>query len=84
MQVVYNIYAEPFPNISPKRALRSCEQGLLVVPRVRTKKYGERAFSFAAPHLYNSLPVKIRMTGTIDTFKANLKTYLFKLACETT
>ena len=68
---------------TPKRALRSSEQGLLVVPRVRTKKYGERAFSFAAPHLYNSLPQKIRMANTIDTFKANLKTHLFRLAYET-
>ncbi len=67
----------------PKRALRSSDQRLLVVPKVRTKKYGERAFSFAAPHLYNSLPEKIRMANTIDTFKANLKTHLFRLAYET-
>ena len=67
----------------PKRALRSCDQGLLVVPRVHTKKYAERTFSFAAPHFYNSLPAEIRMAKTIDTFKAHLKTYLFKMAYKT-
>ena len=38
------------------------------------KTYGERAFSVAAPRLWN----KIRLSSSEAVFKANLKTYLFK------
>jgi hypothetical protein len=39
--------------------LRSQSQGKLTVPRVKTKT-GERAFSYAAPRLYNSMPVELQ------------------------
>ena len=44
------------------------------------KSFGDRSFSVAAPTLWNALPVSLRSTKCISTFKSNLKTYLFKLA----
>jgi hypothetical protein len=37
-----------------------------------------RAFSVSAPKLWNELPLDIKCSPSIDTFKRNLKTYLFK------
>ena len=64
----------------PTRSLRSSEKGLLVVPKVRTKTYGSRAFAHTGPKLYNSLPEEIRLAPTYNTFRARLKTHLFRLA----
>lgn len=50
----------------------------------RLKTKGDRAFAFAAPKLWNSLPVDVRASETIQSFKSRLKTHLFKLAFQTT
>jgi hypothetical protein len=62
----------------PGRALRSAHQRLLTVPLSRTKQYGSKAFSVAAPTIWNSLPDDIRKSRSIDAFKSKLKTFLFK------
>ena len=61
----------------PPRNLRSATQNLLEVPRCNSKTYGERAFSVAAPTLWNSIPLAIRNSSTVDEFKTQLKTHLF-------
>ena len=38
---------------------------------------GKRAFSFFAPRLWNHLPFQLRSAPSIDTFKKQLKTFLF-------
>ena len=58
------------------RLRRSMYQNLLVIPRARTKTYGDRAFSVAAPRLWNNLPVTIRSCDTLSSFKSSLKTHL--------
>ena len=40
----------------PTRRLRSSSRSTLQVPRVKTSTYGDRAFSSAAPKLWNSPP----------------------------
>ncbi len=62
----------------PSRALRSSEQGLLCVPKIRTKKFGTRAFEYAAPVHYNALPLDIHRSTSLDMFKSKLKTHLFR------
>ena len=65
----------------PKRAnLRSAVNSelTLVVPKSLKKTLGGRAFSVQAPTEWNSLPLSIRKSDTIDSFKKNLKTFLFK------
>ena len=64
----------------PSRALRSGSQMVLEVPRSSLKTKGDRAFSVAAPKLWNALPVNVRTANSLSTFKTQLKTYLFTLA----
>ena len=62
------------------RTLRSCSQEILTVPRSRTVTYDDRAFSIAGPKLWNELPLSLRKVKSVDVFKSQLKTYLFKQA----
>ncbi len=66
---------------TPSRNLRSSE-GNTLSPTLRTKHrtWGDRAFSIAAPSLWNSLPKSLRTCTHLPTFKSTLKTHLFKLA----
>jgi len=56
--------------------LRSASRPLLHVPRTRTV-YGSRAFSVAAPTLWNSLPADITNAASLTAFRNRLKTFLF-------
>ena len=60
------------------RTLRSTatDQKLLAVPKSRFKTYGDKAFSVAAPKLWNELPLDLRSLDTINLFKKHLKTCL--------
>ena len=65
----------------PTRILRSsADKWRLTEQPYKLKTYGHRAFSVAAPKLWNTLPVDIRSITDINTFKSKLKTHLFKLA----
>ena len=64
----------------PSRSLRSSGTGLLRVPGVRTRTYGEASFCHYAPRLWNSLPEGLRAAETVGAFKSRLKTHLFNLA----
>ena len=50
----------------------------LVVPRSRTKTYGDWCFPKAAALLWNSLPASLRDTNSIASFQRGLKTFLFR------
>lgn len=54
---------------SPPRSLRSAD---LQVPRRRLR--GDRAFSVAAPQLWNNLPLNVRISPSLSIFKTSLKT----------
>ena len=62
--------------------LRSSQDRLLLkLPQLKTKvTLGDRAFSCAAPKLWNSLPIAIRQSQSVAVFKAQLKTHLFSEA----
>ena len=62
------------------RAVRSNNSFALVVPMIKLKHYGERAFSYAAPVEWNKLDVEIRSLSNLETFKTKVKTYLFNIA----
>ena len=49
---------------------------MLKVPGV-SSSYGECAFSYAAPKLWNELPALLRKTDSLKEFKSKSKTYLF-------
>ena len=65
---------------SQSRALRSSETVQLVLPRTAIPTYGERAFSVAAPMLWNKLPLPLRSCTDLQSFKSLLKTHLFGVA----
>lgn len=64
----------------PSRSLRSSSSNLLTKTSFNLKTYGKRAFSNAAPELWNKLPPNIRSCKTISSFKRELKTWLFSRA----
>ena len=66
--------------VPSRQGLRSSDASLLAVPRSHLITCGDKAFSVAAPRLWNSLPLRIRHTATCDIFQAELKTHLFRKA----
>ena len=60
-------------------APRPQHQGKLQVPEVRLKSYRERSFGFSAPVEWNKLPVDVKLTLTLVSLKAKLKTHLYKI-----
>ena len=60
-------------------SLRSSNQNLLEETLTR-RKFGDRAFSVAGPKLWNTLPIELKNSKSVDIFKKSLKTYYFKRA----
>ena len=48
--------------------LKSSNNRLLDEPRANLKTFGERAFSVAAPRLWNKLPLQIRFSSSAGSF----------------
>ena len=65
---------------SRTRDLRSCGKNLLVTKSYRLAQYGERAFSRAAPLIWNSLSDTVRQAPTFSTFRSRLFKELFSAA----
>ena len=61
----------------------SDDETLLFVPRKKLITYGDRSFEYIGPSTWNNIPRNIREQTSTDTFKRDLKTYLFKEAYNT-
>ena len=61
------------------RNLRNNKSTRLKVPRINRITLGGRAFEYAAPMLWNTLPDNVKHANTIENFKSRLKTHLFDL-----
>ena len=65
----------------PRRVLRSAESNLLTVPPGKPGKYGSISFARASANLWTSLMGEraawLKNGPTVESFKINLKTYLF-------
>ena len=57
----------------------SATLGLLDKPRYELETHGRRAFSYAGPSAWNSLPAHLRSQNVtiINNFRHSLKTFLF-------
>jgi hypothetical protein len=67
-------------SLRPSRpGLRSEETSDYKIPRLKTK-HGERAFSYAGPTTWNSLPVNLRTESESKQFRKLLKTHFFTAA----
>ena len=62
----------------PPRVLRSASTCLLRPKFHNLKNTGGRAFAVVAPQMWNHLPENIRKSNSLEIFKNNLKTYLYK------
>ena len=61
---------------SPKRNLpSSSDSRILRIPKLRTKTFRHRSFSFSAPTIWNSLPSELRHADSIQKFKLALRTH---------
>ena len=76
------------PHRQPHPSLRCCnpsssstisqpELSHCTVPRCRLSTYGCRAFDYAGPTVWNSLPDEFRNSDSFDNFKRFMKTILF-------
>jgi len=59
--------------------LRSAQSLTLAVPKTKSRM-GDRAFAVACPKAWNNLPLSVRSAPSLNTFKKNLKTHLFRTA----
>ena len=64
----------------PSRELRSTDSCTLAFLKTKQDRYGRRSFSYAAPKVWNSLPLYLRTSPTFRKFYSDLKTHLFRLA----
>ena len=67
---------------SPERRRQTCRWSFRYKTPKLKLKFRERAFSYAGPKAWNSLPSNLQEPMNTDTFKKQLKTHLFKLAYE--
>ena len=56
---------------SDRYELKSEKSMALIVPKTKVTSRGDRAFCTAAPKLWNKLPVEIKRSQSIHTFKKN-------------
>jgi len=63
----------------PTRSMRSPYTQMLTVPR-HNLSFGSRAFRISAPKNWNTLPLKVRQSHSLPTFRNRLKTFCFRSA----
>jgi hypothetical protein len=66
---------------SPSRELRSGDKNLLICKPYRLTLFGKRAFSCAAPLLWNSLPDPVRQAPNLNTFRSLVIRHLLSKNC---
>jgi len=63
-------------NIQGRSTLRTSSCDNLVVLRTR-QRIDDRAYSVAAPRAWNRLPTELKLLRSTDSFRRDLKTFLF-------
>ena len=67
--------AEMLTTHAVTRSLRSTDKQLLVVPRSKLKRHGDRSFNVVAPVLWNSLPESMKSSSSVASFKRTIKKF---------
>ena len=70
--------SELLSSYTPNFNLRSGSEYKLNIPKTRLKTYGDRAFSSVSPAMWNRIPENIKRSPDVNSFKKQLKTYMFK------
>ena len=71
---------EPYNRPKLNMTLRSSKQNRLDEKSSKHKRSGDRAYSVCGPKLWNLVPLKTRNLSSLELFKKELKTNLFKKA----
>ena len=56
------------------------DEQALCTPSTKLSTFGDRSFSAYGPKIWNSLPLSLREISSLESFKHNLKTHLFRKA----
>ena len=59
------------------RSQHSSITSLLLLSLLKRRQIGDRAFSVAAPRAWNMLPTELKLLQLTDSFRRDLKTFLF-------
>ena len=59
----------------PQRSIRSFNQNLSV--QRCNSSFGQRSYSCCAPKIWNEIPLSVRQSPSLNSFKRNLKTHYF-------
>jgi hypothetical protein len=87
--MLYHIAADTAPEYlsrlvkknDPKRVVRSAFQNKFTkAPKFQREVHGGRCLAVSADRIWNKLPLNLRLSPSIYSFKSNLKTYLFREA----
>ena len=70
----------PMTKEGKKKNQTSKKQATIKNKKTKCKTFGDRAFAIAGPRVWNSLPLAVRNSVNVDTFKTNLKSFLFTQA----
>jgi len=62
-------------DVPGRPSVQSLSRGDFIVPRT-SRKFGDRAFSVAAPREWNRLPMELSHLRSTPLFKRKLKTFL--------
>ena len=65
-------------DVSSRQRLRSATTSALVGCRTQRSTIGDRAFAAAAPAVWNSLPEDVRASTSLQLFRCQLKSELFR------
>jgi len=71
----------PVADLPGSRTLLSTGTNHLLVPSVRHSTVGNRAFTVAGPHVWNTLPEDITTPQSLTMFCRHFKTWLFRKSC---
>ena len=74
--ITYTYLSSVLTPHQPQRSLRPVNQNLLSVPRCNSS-FGQRRLSYCAPRIWNDIPLSVRQSLSLDSFKRNLKTHYF-------
>ena len=63
-------------------AVRSSSAFLLKQNKWNLKSYGFRTFTVAAPFLWNSLPLEVKSSPSLNIFKSKMKILIYKISMD--
>ena len=71
------LHYPPPPPPLPRQLRSSSDDRFFCVPHVRTESYGQRSFAYQGANTWNQLPLSVRRSQSLASFKTKLTTHLF-------